>query len=289
MKILAPVDRLDEVALLVESGADELYGGFVPREWDNKYKAVGSINKRTFAEAQFGSAEELRSAIALAHNLGARFFLTLNNDFYSDFQMPAVLKQAELAEDIGIDALIVSDIGLILELRKMEIETELHLSVLAAVLNSGAAGFFKNLGVSRIVLDRSVYPADAAAIIAAEPNVEYEAFMMYGKCPNIEGFCSFFHHNDPEHNWPCGESRGNACALCAYREMDRAGLTAAKIAGRGRKTEDKLAAVRALAAVRDLSESEASDEVFKRGAKKASHDIAGLPCSPATCYFPDKD
>lgn len=289
MKILAPVDRLDEVAALIETGADELYGGYVPREWDKSYRPVGSINKRTFSEAQFDSVEELQSGVALAHHMGSRFFLTLNNDFYSPRQMPGALEVAEMAEDIGVDALIVSDIGLILELRKIEIETELHLSVLAAVTNSGAAGFFKELGVKRIVLDRSVYPREAAAIIAAEPGVEFESFLMYGKCPNVEGYCSFFHHNDPEHNWPCGANRGKACGLCEYREMDAAGLTAAKIAGRGRKTEDKLKAVRALAAVRDLSESGASDEVYKAGAQKAGREIAGISCAPDACYFPAKD
>lgn len=289
MKILAPVDSLDEVGALIESGADELYGGFVPREWEKSYKAVGSINKRTFREAQFETAETLRAAVALAHNMGARFFLTLNNDFYTDEQMPAVLDQAELAEDIGIDALIVSDIALILGIKRLELETETHLSVLAAAMNSGAVRFFKELGVARVVLDRSVGPAAAAGIIAAEPGVEYESFLMYGKCPNVEGYCSFFHHNDPDHNWPCGASRGSACGLCAYRDFDKAGLTAAKIAGRGRKTEDKLKAVKALAAVRDLAESNASPEVFVRGAQKASRDIAGLACDPASCYFPAED
>lgn len=313
MKILAPADRLDEVRPLIEAGADELYGGFVPPEWDKAYAAVGSINKRAFAAAQFATFDELVEAVEVAHSMGVRFFLTLNNDFYSSAQMPLVLKLAADAANAGIDGLLVADLGLILELKKIKLPLELHLSILSAVLNSQAALFYKDLGISRVVLDRTLTTTEIAKIISNVPDLEFETFVMYGKCPNIEGFCSFFHHEDPDHIWPCGRAcnltpvppdspeaisaaaaqagwasavRGNACGLCAVHDLMKAGLTAAKIAGRGRQTEHKLAAVAALKSVRDLTAMGASRaDVIKIAG--ASHErLFDLPCSPYECYFP---
>jgi putative protease len=313
VKILAPADRLAEVRPLIDAGADELYGGFVPPEWDEAYAAVGSINKRTFAGAQFATFGELTEAVATARGMGVRFFLTLNNDFYSTKQMPAVINLAEEAAANGIAGLLVSDLGLILEVERLGLPLELHLSILSAVLNTQAALFYKDLSISRVVLDRTLTAQETAKIIGGVPGLEFEAFVMYGKCPNIEGLCSFFHHDDPDHVWPCGREcgfrtvpaespeadaavvaqagwakavRGNACGLCGVYDLMKAGLTAAKIAGRGRKTEHKLAAVTALKSVRDLTAMGVSRvDVIKTA--RASHErLFSVPCSPYECYFP---
>lgn len=313
LKILAPADRLEEVRPLVDAGADELYGGFVPPSWDEAYAAVGSINKRTFASAQFVSFEELTKAVKLAHDMGARFFLTLNNDYYSAAQMPAVLELAGQAAAIEVDGLLVADFGLILEVKRLGLPLELHLSVLSAVLNTQAALFFSDLGINRVVLDRSLIAAEAAKIIGAVPGMEFEAFIMYGKCPNIEGLCSFFHHDDPDHVWPCGRAcelkpipsdsaearaaaaaqagwtdavRGNACGLCGVYDLMKAGLTAAKIAGRGRKTEHKIAAVSAIKTVMDLTSMGASRSDTTRAAHAAHERLFNIPCSHYECYYP---
>ncbi len=313
MKILAPADHIDEVRPLIEAGADELYGGYVPPDWDEAYAAVGSINKRTFSAAQFATEDELAEAVSLARTMGARFFLTLNNDFYTTGQMSWVLALAERAAAIGVNGLLVADLGLILEIKRRELPLELHLSILSAVLNSQAAMFFGELGVTRVVLDRSLTTTDIAKIIAAVPGLEFEAFVMYGKCPNVEGLCTFLHHDDPDHIWPCGRAcelapvpagnpvaaaaakaqagwatavRGNACGLCAVYELMKAGLTAAKIAGRGRKTEHKLAAVTALKTVRDLTAMGASHADVVKVARTAHERLFNTPCSPYECSFP---
>jgi hypothetical protein len=80
--------------------------------------------------------------------------------------------------------------------------------------------------------------------------------------------------------------RGNACGLCGISDLMKAGLTAAKIAGRGRQTEHKLAAIAALKSVRDLTAMGASRvDVIKTA--HASHErLFGIPCSPYECYFP---
>jgi putative protease len=315
LKILAPVDRLEEVDILIEAGADELYAGYVPNEWADEFGFVGSINKRTFASAQFASPGELRQAIQAARSLGKPFFLALNNDFYTSEQMPLVLREVERAVEFGAEALIVADLGLILEVKRGGYRIDLHTSILSAVLNSEAAAFYRDLGVSRVVLDRALTVEDASRIIKAEPELEYEMFMMYGKCPNVEGLCTLFHHNDPDHVWPCGGScdlmpvppasdaardaaraqagwaetvRGKACGLCGYYELEKAGMTTVKIAGRGRRTEDKVRAVKAIADLRHISLTGAGPADMRDAARDIHRTLFSAECDPFTCYFPDE-
>lgn len=313
MKILAPIDHLGEAERLIQAGADELYGGFIPPEWRDTYSDVGSINKRTFVEAQFASAGELASAVELAHERRVRFFLTLNNDYYSAGQYPAVLAEVERAIELGVDALLVADIGLIREVARRGYGIELHLSILAAVLNREAAAFYRDLGAARVVLDRSLTLPEIAGIIEAVKDVEFEVFVRYGKCPNIEGLCTLFHHDDPRHVWPCGQeyridavsddgagdmareaqgfwrsvSRGNACGLCAMFDLEQAGISALKIAGRGRKTEDKVSAVKTIEALRQMLLSGVEREVFYQTAVNLYREEYGVLCDPYVCYQPE--
>ncbi|NJC89072.1 MAG: hypothetical protein FIB02_11185 [Desulfuromonas sp.] len=55
MSIISPVDHLAEAESLLQAGADELYGGFVPPQWREDYSLLASLNQRTFAEAQSDS------------------------------------------------------------------------------------------------------------------------------------------------------------------------------------------------------------------------------------------
>ena len=83
MRIISPVDNLAEAAMLLEAGADELYGGYLPAAWDS-YALAASLNQRTFSGAQIASEQELAEIITLVHAHGRRFALTLNAPFYTD-------------------------------------------------------------------------------------------------------------------------------------------------------------------------------------------------------------
>ena len=316
MKILAPIDHFDEAEPLIHAGADELYGGFVSSEWKKKYSLGGSINKRTFAEAQFASFAELKKTVSFAHDNGVQFFMTLNNDYYSEAQYPLVLKEIERAVRLEVDALLVADLGLILECKKQGYPIDLHLSILATVLNTEAARFYQELGVSRIVLDRTLTLTEIEKIVSKVKDVEFEVFMMYGKCPNIEGLCTLFHHDDPKHIWPCschysikslatdeanasvesaGEAqsqwshteRGSACGLCAMFDLDQAGIYSLKIAGRGRYTEDKIRAIELVENSRQMLMSGVGRQEFYQSSINLFNETYGKSCTPYVCYFPD--
>jgi putative protease len=82
MRIISPVDNLQEPCLLLEAGADELYGGYVPAAWDS-YNLAASLKQRTSSAAQITPEQELSESIALVHARKWTFVLILNAPFYT--------------------------------------------------------------------------------------------------------------------------------------------------------------------------------------------------------------
>ena len=90
MKLISPIDRKSEAELLLTAGADELYGGYVPEEWQQRFGLLASINQRTFAGAQIDSYADLREIVRSCNDHNGAFALTLNSPFYSAGQQPLI-------------------------------------------------------------------------------------------------------------------------------------------------------------------------------------------------------
>lgn len=312
MKILSPVDNMAEVDALLDAGAEELYGGYVSDRWLRRYSMMGSINQRYFASAQIVSEFELSRIIKTVHRRKARFYLTLNAPYYLSAQYDDLIDEARRVAGLGVDAFIVTDLGLIIRLKNELPGTQVHLSTLGAVFNSRSAGFFSKLGISRMVLPRELTIKEMSGIIKANPGVEFDAFIMIGKCPNIEGFCSFT-HNSKDLVWPCEEpygievikggspsedvvnaqmgwsrvNRRQACGLCAMARLREAGVTAVKLVGRGGPTHVKVKVTSAVRSMVELSRTGAGDEELHRSAMSLYRDVFGKDCNPYICYFPE--
>ena len=312
MKILCPVDSAAEAALLAGLGARELYGGYLPAAWAERFALAAPPNRRTFAEAQIRNIGELRAVAAAAHAGGADFYLTVNSPVYSLEQYPALLALAEEALAAGIDAFIAADPGFILEARARWPSVRIHLSTLADAANSGAVAFWKRLGVERITLPRHLSLPEIRAIVEAGDGLRFDAFALYGQCPNAEGHCTFSHDN-PRRVWPCvqayrilprgeaaaarraaaaqsgwaGLNRGEACGLCSLWDLEHLGLAAVKIVGRGTPTQRKEWAVRTIARLLESIRGGIGREQFLETAREHSLGHFSHGCSPYLCYFPE--
>jgi putative protease len=312
VRILCPVDSAAEAAELVAVGARELYGGYVPEEWAGRFALAAPPNRRTFAEAQIRDAGELRAVVAAAHAGGAEFFLTLNSPVYTREQYPTLLALAGEAHAAGADAFIAADPGFILEARARWPGVRIHLSTLADAANSAAVAFWGRLGVERVTLPRHLTLAAIEALVAASPGMRFDAFVLYGQCPNDEGQCTFS-HDHPLRTWPCvqpytvtpaddseparraavaqggwaGISRADACGLCALWDLSRLGVAAAKIVGRGTSTARKAWAVTTVRELLGLVDTGIGREEFLAAARERSHGRFAHGCSPYLCYFPE--
>lgn len=267
MRVISPIDNLAEAEALLTAGADELYGGLIPAEWQQRFDLVASLNQRTFAEAQIASWDDLSGILDLIHGAGKGFLLTLNAPFYSEAQLPLLLDYVDQAVRVGIDGVILADLGLLRLLRRRHPKLQYHASTLAHLGNSAALRFYAGQGITGAVLPRHLSVAELATIAAAVPEVRCDAFLLVGKCPNTEGLCTF-HHSSPDKIWPCEipyqirplqapaspgleramarqnswslTNRRHGCGLCAIPGLLAAGLEGLKLVGRGAPTAQKV-------------------------------------------------
>jgi putative protease len=305
MTILSPCDRVDELAPLVEAGAGELYGGAQPDGWAGRFV---SANQRTFASAHFPSETALGEALFEARRLGAPFHLTLNAPLYDPASYGELLGLAERAAARGAAGLIVGDLGLLVRLHKARLPLEVTLSTLAGATNREALRFFARFGIARAVLPRHLTLAEMGNLVRAHPGIGFEAFVLVGRCPNEEAYCTF-QHVSPDKRWPCEipyrlsdtdglplgpehplarwhdrwseADRRLACGLCAIGPLRKAGVHCLKLVGRGGPTEAKIANVRLVA------EFLSRRRHLRRDARQAYVGRFGRPCHPLTCYFPE--
>ncbi len=314
MLILSPADRAAEVPALVAAGADELYAGYVPPFWADAFGPVVSCNRRSYDEANVPSLEELSDLVRAADVRDVPVSVALNASPVPDAMIPPM---AELAGDLarrGVRAVIVSDLALLLALRDARFRRlEIHASTLFSAFNGAAVAFLRRAGASRVILARELSVAETAAM-AASAGIPLEVIGLRGRCPNIEGFCTHL-HDDPGRTWPCelrfdkawagagaavpdtvreaierneGTDRHFSCGLCAVPLLERAGVRAFKIVGRGAETARKVAAVAAAAAMRDFGREACPDAAAcARRGKAAYREMHGRPCRPENCYFPE--
>lgn len=314
MRIVSPVDNLAEALPLLAAGADELYGGYVPKGWNERFSDFASINQRTFTGAQLESPEELATIVALCQERGKRFSLTLNAPYYTDSQLPMILEVVEQAVAAGVSGIILADPGILRILKRRYPQVEYHASTLAHLLNSSAIDFYRQLGISRAILPRHLTLAEMEAIVAASPGVACDAFLLVGKCPNTEGLCTF-HHSSPDKIWPCEipyqieplheepsavlqnamerqgswaqSDRRHGCGLCAVPDLARIGIDGLKLVGRGGPSARKIAHVRLVRQMLDLAENTHDLTHYRQEAIAAHRRHFGADCSRNVCYYPE--
>ena len=194
MKIACPISSADEVEMLAENGAGEFYCGLTPPEWLERYNVAIWLNRRSPKGANLLSYDALGTLVDSAQRYSIPVSLTLNAHHYTEDQLTLVLELARRASGLGVAALIVADPALMLALREAGIETPLHVSSLGACFGAEAAGFYQELGASRVILPRDLGLTEMARLVAsAGPDIEWEAFVLNDGCPYTEGFCLTTH------------------------------------------------------------------------------------------------
>jgi len=311
--ILSPVDRASEVAELCDAGAEEFYAGYVPPFWSEAFGPVVTCNRRSFAEASVSSLEELDAVLFEAALRDASVHVAINASPLPDRMIPPMADLVEELAGRGVRGVIVSDLPLMLSLRDRRFRRlEVHASTLFSAFNGGTVAFLRRAGASRVVLARELSTADISAMASVARGTPLEVIGFRGRCPNIEGFCTHL-HDDPRRVWPCelrydktpegegtppgvleaigrneGVDRFFSCGLCAVPILERCGVHALKIVGRGAETERKASAARAVASMRAWGR-EASPDSRACGlqGKAVYRETFGRRCRPENCYFPE--
>jgi len=177
LELVCPAGTPAALHAAVDAGADTVYCGL-----------RDETNARNFPGLNFSPAE-LEDAAEYAHRRGAKILLALNT--YIRAGAPKAWYQAvEIAAHVGIDALIMADIGLLDHAATHAPHVRRHLSVQAAASTPEAVGWYtERFDVRRVVLPRVLTVPEIAALIT-EIDVETEVFGFGGLCVMTEGRCS---------------------------------------------------------------------------------------------------
>ena len=135
------------------------------------------------------SDDEIRQAVKLAHASGAKVHVTCNT-LPRDHEISALPAFLELLEDVGADAVIAADLGVMRLVKRHAPHVALHVSTQFGVVNSEAARELYDYGASRVVLARELHLEEIAALRANTPaELELEAFVHGAMCVSFSGRC----------------------------------------------------------------------------------------------------
>ncbi len=175
MELLAPAGGPEQLQMAVHFGADAVYLS-APR-WGMRSGC------RNF------SPDELDQAVAYAHGHGVRVYLAANT-LMRDDDIDDLADFFANADEMGVDALIVSELGAISVARTIARHTDIHLSTQASCMNYRAVDEYARLGVSRVVLAREMTLEQIAKLRArCTSAIELEAFAHGSACMAYSGRC----------------------------------------------------------------------------------------------------
>lgn len=183
-ELLLPAGSLEKMRYAFAYGADAVYAG------QPRYSLRARNN-------EFGLAE-LATGIREAHDLGRRFYVT-SNLMAHNAKVKTFERDIAPVIEMGPDALIMADPGLIMLVREKWPEIPVHLSVQANTVNWAAVRFWQSLGLSRIILSRELSLDEIAEIRQQCPDMELEVFVHGALCIAYSGRCllsGYFNHRD---------------------------------------------------------------------------------------------
>ena len=173
IELLAPSGSWDAFLAAVENGADAVYLG-------------GKLhNARQFAE-NFDS-DNLQKAIEYAHVRDVNVYLTLNT-LISDREMEEAVEFCKEAYLLGIDGVIVQDLGFASLIRKNLPDLDLHASTQMTIYNLEGVKALESLGFKRVILAREL-SLEEIRHITSNTNVEIEVFVHGALCVCYSGQC----------------------------------------------------------------------------------------------------
>lgn len=249
VELLAPAGDMERLEAAVKFGADAVF------------MAGDSFGLR--ANAKNFNREAMKEAVNYAHENGVNVHITMNIVPH-DEDMVGIEDYLKFLDEIGVDALIISDPG-IFSIAKELTDIDLHVSTQASVTNSATVNFWYNMGAKRVILARELSLEEIIEIRDNTPkDLEIEVFVHGAMCISYSGRCllsnymtgrdanrgdcaqacrwkySIQEENRPGEYYPIEEDGSgtyimNSKDLCLIDELDKlieAGIDSFKIEGR---------------------------------------------------------
>ena len=241
LELLSPAGSMEALRAAVQNGADAVYLGY------------GDFNARR--NAKNFTVEELQEAVSYCHVRGVQVHLTLNI-LVSDREMRQAAEVIRNAANLGVDAFIVQDLGLVQLCRQIAPSVPVHASTQMSVHSLEGVLQAAELGCSRVVLAREL-SRDEIAFICKNSPVEIEVFVHGALCMCYSGQCYLSSvigrrsGNRGQCAQPCRMAYGygrfeesryplslkDSCLLEYLHDLRRMGVRSLKIEGRMKRPE----------------------------------------------------
>lgn len=174
-ELLAPAGDMERLNMALHYGADAVY--MAGTEFGMRASA-GNFDE-----------ENMRRAVAMCHEKGVAVHVACNT-LPREYELPRLPAYLELLEDIGVDALIAADLGVISMAKKYAPSAELHISTQLGIVNSETCKMIFDMGASRAVLARELSLEEIREIRTNSPKeLELEAFVHGAMCVSFSGRC----------------------------------------------------------------------------------------------------
>lgn len=198
IELLAPAGDMERLEMVLAYGAGAVY------------LAGSAFGMRSFA-GNF-SPEELKRAVALCHTKGVKVHVACNTMPRND-EVARLPQWLEYLEELGVDAVILADVGVLSLAKRHAPHVSCHISTQASVVNYQSARAWYDLGAGRVILARELSLDEIREIRAKAPKgLELEVFAHGAMCVSYSGRCLLS-------NYMTGrDSNRGACAQpCRYR------------------------------------------------------------------------
>src|SRR4030065_1869456 len=196
-EVISPAGNLASLKAAVDSGADAVYLGF-----------SDATNARNFEGLNCAPAE-LADGIGYVRAKGRQFFVAINT-FPQGDTFPQWFRAVDMAVELGADAVIIANLGVLKYAREKYPDANLHLSTQASSSNYESINFYRrHFGIRRVVLPRVLTVPEIKAL-KEHTDAEIEVFALGGLCINIEGRgypSSFITGASPTTQGACSPSR----------------------------------------------------------------------------------
>ena len=290
IELLSPAGDMERLKMSLAYGADAVY------------LAGSDFGMRAFA-GNF-TPDEMKQAVELGHSKGVSIHVTCNTMPRND-EVARLPEWLEYLQDLGVDAAIVADVGVLSLLKKHAPRVKAHISTQASISNYQAARAWYELGASRVILARELSLDEIREIRAKAPKeLEIEAFVHGAMCVSYSGRCllsnymtgrdanrgacsqpcrykyALVEEKRPGEYFPIGEDKGGAfimnsrdmCMIDHIPELMEAGLDSLKIEGRAKSAYYAAVVTAAYRHAIDAAAAEQPlDPVWRAEIDKVSH------------------
>ena len=196
IELLAPAGSLKKLKTAIDFGADAVYAG------------GKEFSLRAYAD-NF-TLEEMREGVEYCHARGKKMYVTVNI-FPKNRDFEVAKEYFKALEEIGIDAVLITDAGLISLCKKVAPRLPIHLSTQANTLNKYTVEFWASQGVERVVLARELSFDEIKEIGEHNENTELEIFVHGAMCVSYSGRCLLSNYLDGR-----DANRGECVQACRW-------------------------------------------------------------------------